>query len=238
MNKEEIKEVVQEILDKNYSKFMGSNEAEIHSCYDIAEFFYNLSKPLIAEIAELKVKYEDIRVLNVDLLEDVATLEKQLKASKSEATTNELELSVRIRQYIEKTHESDITPESLTKVFLDNYKPKLEANEVLIDVDKNTDSDTWFINNLIGLAHTKLALLKENKIESIDRIELSNWINKHIKQAKSEANEAVEFAYFILDNYTQNTIGWHHNNWSGDLETYVNYSPKQLYEIFKTRNNK
>jgi len=47
------------------------------------------------------------------------------------------------------------------------------------------------------------------------------------REVKSEANEAVEFAYFILDNYTQNTIGWHHNNWSGDLETYVNYSPKQ-----------
>lgn len=59
-----------------------------------------------------------------------------------------------------------------------------------------------------------------------------------LKASKSEANEAVEFAYFILDNFTQNTIGWHHNNWSGDLETYVNYSPKQLYEIFKTRNNK
>ena len=202
---------------------------------------------MIDEIAELRKALNQIQDYQMDFVELARTTTvykiaesalNKLKASKSESTTNELELSVRIRQYIEKTHESDITPESLTKVFLDNYKPKLEANEVLIDVDKNTDSDTWFINNLIGLAHTKLALLKENKIESIDRIELSNWINKHIKQAKSEANEAVEFAYFILDNYTQNTIGWHHNNWSGDLETYVNYSPKQLYEIFKTRNNK
>ncbi len=89
------------------------------------------TKPLIDEIAELikEVEYQKSGYITLkeylktdDILGAITKLKSELKASKSEATTNELELSVRIRQYIEKTHESDITPESLVKVFLDNYK--------------------------------------------------------------------------------------------------------------------
>ena len=110
--------------------------------------FLENTTPLIEKISSLEASLLDVTrksCARVDELKDeIADLKSQLliseqkvklnyncaiESSKSEATTNELELSVRIRQYIEKTHESDITPESLTKVFLDNYKPKSEANE-------------------------------------------------------------------------------------------------------------
>ena len=149
-----------------------------------------------------------------------------------------------------KTADTEVRKEKAILKCKTEYRKLLSLlNRKIETLQINQCSHTWSTINFDKV--TSISLLKQKKAflnvkkngvtrypESIDRIELSNWINKHIKQAKSEANEAVEFAYFILDNYTQNTIGWHHNNWSGDLETYVNYSPKQLYEIFKTRNNK
>ena len=95
MSKEEIKEKVQEIIDNNYSKFMGTNEAEIHSCFEIAELFDQNTKKLIDEIAELrKTGLEAIKIAE-DLsylkkkyetrVEELQAENTKLKASKSEA---------------------------------------------------------------------------------------------------------------------------------------------------------
>ena len=80
MSKEEIKEKVQEIIDNNYSKFMGTNEAEIHSCFEIAELRKTgLEAIKIAEdLSYLKKKYET-------RVEESQAENTKLKASKSEA---------------------------------------------------------------------------------------------------------------------------------------------------------
>ena len=132
-------------LEKNHLSYNSAIRNNVGELVGIGDLIDQNTKPLIDEIAELRKALNQIQDYQMDFVELARTTTvykiaesalNKLKASKSESTTNELELSVRIRQYIEKTHESDITPESLTKVFLDNYKPKLEANEVLIDVDK------------------------------------------------------------------------------------------------------
>lgn len=56
MNKEFIKEQVQEILDKNHCTFQGGNEANIHSCYDIAELFEKQFLEKEKEIIDLKAQ--------------------------------------------------------------------------------------------------------------------------------------------------------------------------------------
>jgi hypothetical protein len=68
MNKELIKEQVQEILDKNYCTFQGGNEADIHSCYDIAELFEQLQNKWISvnDKLPLKDKSNDIECLCFD----------------------------------------------------------------------------------------------------------------------------------------------------------------------------
>lgn len=102
---------------------------------------------------------------------------------------------------------SDVELEKIEIYLNDNsydgdWKQPIEVTDIISDnngvitfkeKENNIDSDIWFINNLIGLAKIKLELLKENKIKSVDRVELSNWINNHIKQPKQvEEIEAVD----------------------------------------------
>ena len=122
-------EVLKQVQDKHEHRMADYLNASTNEM--VLDAMQEYTKPLIDEIAELRkeVEYQKSGYITLkeylktdDILGAITKLKSELKASKSEATTNELELSVRIRQYIEKTHESDITPESLVKVFLDNYK--------------------------------------------------------------------------------------------------------------------
>ena len=76
--KEEIKEKVQEILDKNYCTFQGGNEADIHSCYDIAELFEAKNKQLLDEIDMLKFKLKAADSVNEQLQFQYNELEKAM----------------------------------------------------------------------------------------------------------------------------------------------------------------
>lgn len=46
--------------------------------------------------------------------------------------------------------------------------------------------------------------------------------------------EAVMFAEWIYKNYISNGIGkYYHNNWNGDLDTLVNYTTQELFNLYK-----
>ena len=111
-------EVLKQVQDKHEHRMADYLNASTNEM--VLDAMQEYTKPLIDEIAELRkeVEYQKSGYVTLkeylktdDILGAIAKLKSELKASKSEATTNELELSVRIRQYIEKTHESDITPE-------------------------------------------------------------------------------------------------------------------------------
>lgn len=61
---------------------------------------------------------------------------------------------------------------------------------------------------------------------------------KQPKQVESEKIESIEFADWISENYFVSSSGlYHHNNWNGDMDTLVNYTTKELYEIFLKEKN-
>jgi hypothetical protein len=79
--------------------------------------------------------------------------------------------------------EGYIIPYGYLKTLLDEYA-QIKVNELnKADVSTsftNADSDTWFIANLRALADMELELMKEGKIDRVDRLKLLHWIAEHL----------------------------------------------------------
>lgn len=59
-----------------------------------------------------------------------------------------------------------------------------------------------------------------------------------VKYFKDKKCTSIEFADWISENYFVSSSGlYHHNNWNGDMDTLINYTTKELYEIFLKEKN-
>jgi len=74
-------------------------------------------------------------------------------------------------------------PYAYLKTLIDEYA-QIKVNELnKTDVSTsftNADSDTWFIANLRALADMELHLMKEGKIDRVDRKKLLMWVAEHL----------------------------------------------------------
>ena len=81
-----------EIIQRNYDKFTGTNEAELHAAEEIAALFkFNLSESQLAELASIGCRHtyvleDEMRMSHNGVLEIVKRYEeiKTLNASKGE----------------------------------------------------------------------------------------------------------------------------------------------------------
>lgn len=72
--------------------------------------------------------------------------------------------------------------------------------------------------------------------DKADRFYFKKCVNDFINSLTppDAEKEAVMFAEWIYKNYISNGIGkYYHNNWNGDLDTLVNYTTQELFNLYK-----
>lgn len=132
---------------------------------------------------------------------------------------------------------SSLQPCEITEGELRNIQNYLFHNRKDLMMKYDVLEVTDLVNDENGVVR-----FRENKLTGINKItkrakRIREFTKRYLNKPKQvdEASEAVEFAEWLHENYNQTTTGWHYDNWGGDMETFVNYTTNQLYEIFKSK---